>query len=83
MAMIVEVGALLVAVFIVYLIYSFLKNPAHVIANSVIGIILFVLVNLFLVRDIAINIFSVGIVAISGVAGVILILLLHFLGLGF
>ena len=83
MVFFVELGALLVAVFILYLLYTLLKNPLHVIANAVVGIVLFLIVNMFLVRDVAINLFSVGTVAIAGIPGVLLVLLLHFLGLGF
>ena len=83
MAVEIEVGALLVAVFILYLVYSFLKNPLHVLANTVVGILLFWLINLFLVRDVAVNFFSIAIVAIAGIPGVLLVLLLHFLGMGF
>ena len=73
---------LLVAIFIVYLIYRFLKNPMYIIANSIMGIVIFFILNLIGV-GIPINVFSVGIVAIGGIPGVILVLLLHFLGLGF
>jgi hypothetical protein len=83
MVFFVEIGAVLVAVFILYLLYTFLKNPLALIANAIMGIILFLIVNMFLVRDVAINIFSIGIVAIAGIPGVILVLLIHFLGLGF
>ena len=83
MVFVVELGALLVALLILYLLYSFLKNPVHLVANAIIGIVLFMLINLFLVRDVAINFFSVAIVAIAGIPGVLLVLLLHFLGLGF
>lgn len=79
----IEIAALLIAVFILYLLYSLLKNPLHLIANAVMGIIIFLIVNMFLVRDVAINIFSVGTVAIAGIPGVLLVLLIHFLGLGF
>jgi hypothetical protein len=84
MAVLESVGlfGLLVALFIVYLIYKFLKNPEYIIYNSIVGILIFLILNLFGV-GVAINLFSVGIVAIGGVAGVILVLLLHFLGLGF
>ena len=73
---------LLLALFIVYLIYKFLKNPEYIIANSIMGILVFFILDL-VGAGIAINIFSVGIVAIGGVPGLILVLLLHFLGLGF
>jgi len=83
MVVFVELGALLVAFFIVYLLYSLLKNPVHIIANTVIGTIIFLIVNMFLVRDVVINFFSIGTVAIAGIPGVVLVLLIHFLGLGF
>jgi inhibitor of the pro-sigma K processing machinery len=73
---------LLVALLIVYLIYRFLKNPMYIIANSIMGIVIFFILNLF-GAGIPINIFSVGIVAIGGILGVVLVLLIHFLGLGF
>lgn len=78
-----EVGALLVALFILYVLYAVLKKPAHLIANAAAGIVIFLIVNLFLVRDVAINLFSIGTVAIAGIPGVLLVLLIHFLGLGF
>ncbi|MFA5929992.1 MAG: pro-sigmaK processing inhibitor BofA family protein [Candidatus Micrarchaeia archaeon] len=83
MAMFIEMGALLVAVFILYLLYSFLKNPVHLVANAVVGIVIFLIVNMFLVQNVVINLFSVGTVAIAGIPGVLLVLLLHFMGWGF
>jgi len=73
---------LLVALLIVYLIFRFLHNPMYIIANSIMGIVIFVILNLFGV-GIPISIWTVGIVAIGGTLGVILVLLIHFLGLGF
>ncbi len=83
MVFFVEIGALLVAVFILYLLYTFLKSPLHLIANAVMGIVILLIVNMFLVRDVAINFFSIGTVAIAGIPGVLLVLLIHFLSLGF
>ncbi|HLD09035.1 MAG TPA: pro-sigmaK processing inhibitor BofA family protein [Methylophilaceae bacterium] len=83
MVFFVELGALLVALVIVYVLYTFLKNPMYVVTNAVIGILLFLVINLFIVRDVAINFFSIAIVAIAGIPGVVLVLLLHFLGLAF
>jgi inhibitor of the pro-sigma K processing machinery len=73
---------LLVALLIVYLIFRFLKNPMYIIANSIMGILIFLILNVFGV-GIPINIFSIGIVALGGIPGVLLVLLIHFLGLGF
>lgn len=83
MVFFVEFASLLVAIFILYLLYSFIKNPVHLVANAIVGILIFMVVNLFLVQNVAINIFSVGTVAIAGIPGVVLVLLIHFLGLGF
>ena len=77
-----ELLGLVIALLIVYLILRFLKDPMYIIANSIMGIIIFFVLNLFGV-GIPINIFSVGIVAIGGVAGVLLVLIFHFLGLAF
>ena len=73
---------LLVALVIIYLLFRFLKNPMYIIANSVMGILVFFILNIFGV-GIPINIFSIGIVALGGIPGVVLVLLIHFLGLGF
>lgn len=83
MVFFIELGALLVALIIVYLLYTFLKNPMYVVSNAVIGIVLFLAINMFIVRDVAINFFSIAIVAVAGIPGVLLVLLLHFLGLAF
>ena len=79
----IEWGSLLVAAFILILLYNLLKNPVHLIANAVVGIVLFLIINMFLVQNVAINLFSVGTVAIAGIPGVLLVLLIHFMGLGF
>ncbi|MGV8084824.1 MAG: pro-sigmaK processing inhibitor BofA family protein [Candidatus Bilamarchaeum sp.] len=83
MALYIELWALLAALFILYLLIRFLKNPLHIIVNSILGILLLLIVNTIFNLGIPINIFSVGIVALGGLTGFLLILLLHFIGLGF
>ncbi|MEK6981890.1 MAG: pro-sigmaK processing inhibitor BofA family protein [Candidatus Micrarchaeota archaeon] len=78
----VELGALIVALFLLYLLMRFLKNPSHILANSILGIIAFLILDLF-GFGIPINIISVGIVAIGGLTGLLLIIILHILGIGF
>lgn len=78
----IELGALLVVVFLLYLLYRFLKNPLFIIMNSVIGIAVFLLLDYF-GMGIPINILSVGIVAIGGITGLIVVVILHVFGLGF
>jgi hypothetical protein len=83
MAFYAELGALLIALVVVYLLYRALKNIGYLVANSVMGIIIFLILNFVFGIGIPINLLSVGIVAIGGTAGVILVLIIHFLGLGF
>jgi len=78
-----EVASLLIAFVILYILYIMLKNGLHLVANGVMGVIIFLIINMFLVRDVAINIFSIGTVAIAGIPGVALVLIIHFLGIGF
>ncbi|MBS3069075.1 pro-sigmaK processing inhibitor BofA family protein [Candidatus Micrarchaeota archaeon] len=74
MVFFVEIGSLLVAIFILYLLYIFLKDPLHLIANALMGIILFLIINWFIVSDVPINFFSIATVAIAGIPGVLLVL---------
>ena len=53
------------------------------IGNSIVGLILLYLTNLFLENDIPINILTVLICAILGVVGWVLLLILHLLGIAF
>jgi inhibitor of the pro-sigma K processing machinery len=83
MAIYIEVGALLAAFLLLLLLIKFLRNPLLVIGNSVMGIVVFLVLDYFFALGIPINVFSVGLVALGGLAGVVLVVLLHFLGLGF
>ena len=78
-----EIGAILVALFLVFLILKFISEPLVIIINSVIGIVLFFVMNLLFKVGIPISILSVGVAAIGGIFGVILVFLLHVTGLGF
>lgn len=82
MAVEIELGALLVALFLLYLLIRFLKNPLYLLINSFFAILIFILLNLFGL-GIPINLLSVGVVAIGGLAGLLLVLILHFLGIAF
>jgi hypothetical protein len=83
MAIYIELGALLVAAFLLILIIRFLKEPALIIANSVIGLLAFFLLNAYLHLGIDINVWSLLAVAFGGLAGFLLVVLLHFLGIAF
>ncbi len=83
MALHIELGALLLMLFLIYLIVHFFRRPMALIFNSIAGIISFFLLNTFFDLGIVINFWSVAIVALGGIGGVILVLLLHFLGIAF
>lgn len=53
------------------------------IVNGIVGVVLLFLTNLFLEDDIPINIITILICAIGGVVGWLVILVLHFLQIGF
>jgi SigmaK-factor processing regulatory protein BofA len=55
----------------------------RLIANAVVGLILLFLTNAFLSDDLPVNLLTVVICAIGGVAGWLVILVLHLLGVAF
>jgi hypothetical protein len=83
MAIYIEIGALLLALFLVILVVRFFKNPIAVIMNSIVGIILFFVMNTFLHMGIEVNFWSIAIVALGGVGGFLLVLALNFMGIAF
>ena len=83
MALVGEFVALLFAIVVLYLLYLLLKNSVHLLINAVIGIIILVIINMFLVREVVIDFFSVAVVAIAGIPGVLIVLFMHFMGWGF
>lgn len=83
MTLYVSIGALLAALFVIYLIYRFFKNPMAILANSVLGIIAFFVLDVVFKLGIPIDFWTIAVVALGGFGGVVLVLVLHFLGLGF
>lgn len=83
MAIYIEIGALLAALVLLYLLLQFLKRPVVVIANSILGLAAFLLLNWLFGLGIAINLWSLLIVGFGGVPGFILVLALHAFGLAF
>jgi len=55
----------------------------RLIANAIVGLILLFLTNAFLSDDLPVNLLTVVICAIGGVAGWLVILALHLLGVAF
>lgn len=83
MTILAELVILLVAVFLIYILWKILEDPKELAINSIIGIIAFWLLNQFFGLGIPINWLSILVVALAGIPGVVLVLLLHFLGMGF
>jgi SigmaK-factor processing regulatory protein BofA len=55
----------------------------RLIANTIVGLILLFLTNLFLSDEVPINLLTIVICAIGGVAGWLVIVILHLLGVAF
>lgn len=55
----------------------------RLIANAIVGLILLFLTNAFLSDDLPVNLLTIVICAIGGVAGWLVILVLHLLGVAF
>jgi pro-sigmaK processing inhibitor BofA len=55
----------------------------RLIANAIVGLILLFVTNAFLTDDLPVNLLTVVICAIGGVAGWLVILVLHLLGVAF
>jgi hypothetical protein len=83
MAIYIEMGSIIVALVLLYLIYQFLKKPLLIIANSVFGFVALIVLNSVFNLGIAINLWSILTIAFGGIGGLILVVALHLLGLGF
>lgn len=78
-----EIGAILISLVILYLLFKLLKSLAMLLIHSVGALILLFLINYVLGFNIAINAFSILTVALGGLPGLILVVILHLLGLAF
>jgi pro-sigmaK processing inhibitor BofA len=83
MPLIAEFLLLLAAIIIIMFLWKILEDPKQIAVNSIIGIVALWLINEFLGWGIPINWLTILIAALAGIPGLILIVLMHFLGLGF
>jgi len=81
--MIGEIVGLILAIIVVAVLFKVFRNIVGLVVNAVIGVVILWLLNLFLTPPVAINIWSILISAIGGIAGVIIVIVLHFLGIAF
>lgn len=79
----IELGTLVVALIVLYLLLVFFTNPYALIVNSIIAIIVMFLLNAIFGLGIPINIITVLIVAIGGLVGLLLVIILRLLKVAF
>jgi len=79
----IEVGTLLIALIVLWLLIVFIQNPVALLINSIIAIIILFLLNAIFGLGIPINIITVLIVAIGGIVGLLLIIILRLMKVAF
>jgi hypothetical protein len=79
----VEVGTVIVALIVLWLLIVFINNPIALIINSLIAIVILWLLNAIFGFGIPINIITVLIVAVGGIVGLLLIIILRLLKVAF
>ncbi|MFA5929991.1 MAG: pro-sigmaK processing inhibitor BofA family protein [Candidatus Micrarchaeia archaeon] len=79
----IELGTLILALVALWLLIVFIQNPMALLVNSIFAIVLLMLLNLIFRVGIPINIITVLVVAIGGIIGLLLILLLRYSNLAF
>lgn len=79
----VEIVTILLALVVLVLLFAFLKNPTALLINAIVGIILLFLLNAILKLGIPIGIITVVVVAIGGILGVVLVVILNRLKIAF
>ena len=83
MSMFFEYGTLVIIIAAVVVAYLLLKVVKHFIVNTIIGLLILFAGNFFLGLNITYTWIVLAICAIGGIAGAVLIILLHHLGLAF
>ncbi len=79
----IEVGSLLVALIVLWLLLVFIGNPIALIINAIIAFLILFLLNAIFGLGIPINIITVLIVAIGGIVGLLLIIILRLMKVAF
>lgn len=79
----IELGTLIIALAVVWLLFGFIQNPLALLVNSVFALVLLLLLDIIFRIDIPISIPTILIVAIGGLVGLLLILLFRFSNVAF
>ncbi|MBI5046454.1 pro-sigmaK processing inhibitor BofA family protein [Candidatus Micrarchaeota archaeon] len=83
MAIYIELGALLTAIAILYVLWRVVKEPFVIIGNSILGLVALGLLNVIFGLGVVINLWSLAVVGLGGFGGLILVVVLHLLGIAF
>ncbi len=81
--MVFEIGILLLVILAVVIVYLILKAAKYFIVNTVLGLIILALGNIIFKLGVAYSIPAILVVAIGGIPGAILVILLHILHVAF
>ena len=79
----IEVGSVIVALIVLWVLLVFIQNPIALLINSLIAIIIMLLLNAIFGLGIPINIITILIVAIGGIVGLLLIIILRVMKVAF
>jgi len=79
----IELGTVLVALIVLWLLFVFIQNPIALLINSIIAILIMFLLNALFGLGIPINIITILIVAIGGIVGLLLIIILRLMKVAF
>jgi hypothetical protein len=79
----IEIGTLVFVLIVLWLLIVFIQNPIALIINSIIAIIIMFLLNAIFGLGLPINIITILIVAIGGIVGLLLIILLRLMRIAF
>ena len=78
----IEVGIVLLAVVLIFGAFLLLRSLKNFIINAIAGLFILFLANQFISADIGYSLLVILICGIGGAVGAILLLALHFIGLG-
>ncbi len=82
----IEIGLLVLVVLVLAAVYLAIKVVKPLVYNAIIGLIILAIINFFdfpILPEVEVTFLAVAIIALAGIPGVVLVLLLAFLGVAF
>ncbi|MBU0590622.1 pro-sigmaK processing inhibitor BofA family protein [Candidatus Micrarchaeota archaeon] len=83
MSLFIQLIVLIVVLVAVYFFYQVMKSIIPIIINSIAGLLVFLALNWFFGFGIEINFWSLLTVGLGGFFGLMIVLILHFIGIAF